>query len=170
MKSILLTTFFALFMTLSVHAQFALEAGYNSNSAEVEALGLTLSASDEGGVYFGASYDIALGDKLAIQPALLYSADAFQVPVSVKLNLGGDFSLLAGPSLLLLSGEDTETDGFNKNGLGYTTGISYSVSDKIALVVRFSGDFDNRFESTDTILGDSSVKYTQFKAGISYQF
>lgn len=170
MKSIILTTLVVMFaFTSTLQAQFAVEAGYNSNSVRVKLLGASVSTSDGGDIYFGVSYDLSLGDKLSLQPAVLYSADAFLIPVSLKIPLGSTFNVMAGPSLLMISDGSTDDTGgfFNKNTIGYTAGLSVNVSDKFAIIVRYNSDLGNRIEDGGD---DLSIKYAQFKAGLSYSF
>lgn len=170
MKSFILTSLVVVFaFSSSLQAQFAVEAGYNSNGAKVELLGVSETTSGDGEVYFGASYDISLSDKMSLQPALLYSRDAFQIPVSLKLALGSSFHVMAGPSILMITGDETE--GFNNNAIGYNAGVSLNLSDKLAIIVRYAGDLGNRLDDDgSSILGDVSIKYSQLKAGLSYSF
>jgi hypothetical protein len=166
MKKIILLS---LIMSFYGYSQFNIEVGYNNTTGSVDMnimgaqMSYDASAND---IYLGASYNITLSETLFIQPALFFGGDMTHIPVSLGYVTSEKLNLLAGLSSLSIAEGGM---GIKKSAIGLNLGATYNFSDKIGLNLRYNSDLSNRIEDSE-IWGDSELKMSSLKFGLSYTF
>jgi opacity protein-like surface antigen len=186
MKRISLTIICALFVVMSASAQgkvgFGLKAGMNT----------ALEWTDDGttatrfGFNGGVFVEIAIANKLDIQPELVYSMqgcddasrvtnkfDYINLPIILKiyLNQGRSFSIDVGPQVGYLINAKTVQGGrtqdvysdLNKLDVAICLGASYKITPHIYAGLRFN-------YSVTTLAEGSSLRNGVGQLGISYRF
>lgn len=177
MKKIFLTLSMCSLLSLGAFAQLSggLKAGVNIANQKWSSGGFSVSPSSKVGFHVGGYLSAMLGDKIGIQPELLFSTmgskgDFFDtgeqtldmnyitIPVMVKIGLGEMFNLQAGPQFgYLLSaksdGEDIK-DSFKSLDLGAAFGVGVDIS-KVTAGVRYYLGFANQLDEADA--GDLKI-------------
>ncbi|MCT4630400.1 outer membrane beta-barrel protein [Winogradskyella sp.] len=125
--------------------------------------------TNETGFYLGlALSDISLFNNFELQPEVRFVAvkdfNQIQVPVLLSYNITEEFHALAGPNLAFLL--DTG-DGVKSFNFALDFGLSYDVSDKIALDARYDWGLTNLLEDGDS---DNYIKINNIQLGVVYRF
>ncbi|EDP71640.1 hypothetical protein FBALC1_04112 [Flavobacteriales bacterium ALC-1] len=135
--------------------------------------GLTLGSvdgiSNETGFYLGlALTDISLFSDFEFQPEVRFVGvkdfNQIQVPILLKYNISEKFHAVAGPNLAFLL--DTG-DGIKSFNFALDLGVSYNISDKIALDARYDWGQTNLLENGDS---DNYIKINNIQFGVVYRF
>ncbi len=166
MKKIILLT---LLLSYFGYSQLNVEVGYNNTTGSIDMnlLGTQMSydaSSDD--IYLGASYNISLNETLFIQPALFFGGEMTHIPISLGYITSEKLNLLAGLSSLSTSEGGM---GLKKSAIGINLGATYKISETMGLNLRYHSDLSNRLEDT-SIWGDSELKISSLKFGLSYAF
>ena len=166
MKKIILLS---LLLSYYGYSQLNVEVGYNNTtgSIEMDLMGTQMSfdaSADD--FYLGASYNISLNETLFIQPALFFGGDMTHIPISLGYKTSEKLNLLAGLSSLSTSEGGM---GLKKSAIGINLGATYNISEKMGLNLRYNSDLSNRLDDT-SIWGDSELKISSLKFGLSYTF
>jgi hypothetical protein len=134
---------------------------------------LTLDSSDgnsnETGFYLGlALTDISLFSDFELQPEVRFVGvkdfNQIQVPILLKYNISEKFHAAAGPNMAFLL--DTG-DGVKSFNFALDFGVSYDISDKIALDARYDWGQTNLLENGDS---DNYIKINNIQFGVVYRF
>lgn len=117
------------------------------------------------GISFGFIYDSNPNGKLGLRTEFLYSMndefDHISIPILGKYSFTKNFSILLGPSITHIMGDDT--DAFTDVSLGLDYGISYDIGKKIFIDLRFSKGLNDIGEYEE-------VKYKNTTIGLGYRF
>lgn len=117
------------------------------------------------GISFGFIYESNPNGKFGLRTEFLYSIndefDHIYIPVLGKYSFTKNFSILLGPSITHIMGDDS--DVFADISLGLDYGISYDIGKKIFIDLRFSKGLNDIGEFEE-------IKYKSNTIGIGYRF
>ncbi|WP_374401750.1 hypothetical protein [Flavobacterium sp.] len=117
------------------------------------------------GISFGFIYESNPNGKFGLRTEFLYSIndefDHIYIPVLGKYSFTKNFSILLGPSITHIMGDDF--DEFADISLGLDYGISYDIGKKIFIDLRFSNGLNDIGEFEE-------IKYKSNTIGIGYRF
>ncbi len=164
--------------------KFGAKAGLNISSWKGDLNGEALESS--AGLVLGATAELSLSEKFAIQSELLFSQngtnaryqedkievklDYISLPVMAKYYLFDGFSLEAGPQVSFLvknsyavAGVDIETPGFKDVDFGANFGLGYRFENGISLQGRYTMGISDVVEQND-------IQNEAFQFSLGYQF
>ena len=117
------------------------------------------------GISFGFIYDSNPNGKFGLRTEFLYSLndefDHISIPILGKYSFTKNFSILLGPSITHIMGDDS--DVFTDVSLGLDYGISYDIGKKIFIDLRFSRGLNDIGEFEE-------IKYKSTSIGLGYRF
>ena len=117
------------------------------------------------GISFGFIYESNPNGKFGLRTEFLYSIndefDHIYIPVLGKYSFTKNFSILLGPSITHIMGDDSDVLADISLGLDY--GISYDIGKKIFIDLRFSKGLNDIGEFEE-------IKYKSNTIGIGYRF
>jgi hypothetical protein len=117
------------------------------------------------GTSFGFIYDSNPNGKFGLRTEFLYSMndefDHISIPVLGKYSFTKNFSILLGPSITHIMGDDS--DVFTDVSLSLDYGISYDIGKKIFIDLRFSKGLNDIGEYDE-------IKYKNTTIGLGYRF
>ncbi len=148
------------------------KAGFTSvKLCQKNYMGDDWNSFSESGFYAGLEFDdldLGLGE-IKLQPSIVYLGgvrDLSQVHAPIQFNypISEDFQIKAGPSVGFL----TEKPMYYKSlNLGFDTGLSYKISDKIKLESDYSFGLSN-LSDNEAVYRD--IKVNNLRIGLSYSF
>lgn len=201
----------ALLSVMGLSAQsFGVKAGYNyANLVGDTPKMLNFEANH--GFYVGASFDLPIADVFSIQPEVIYSRqgakmsgnilgvkfegklnmDYVNVPVMAKLNIGDNFSVLAGPQVGFLVNDPQvvtsssltkdqsstllNKDNFAKFDFGLSLGAMYRMNG-LYFDARYYHGLANTFDSKNNsaqniqVGKDQNFRNSVFSVGVGFIF
>ena len=147
MKKTILTVFvvFAMVFTAAAQEGFAVKAGLNNVTIDVDGFG----SESELGFYLGGSYNFETSGELDIEPSLLVSIvddlTALYIPVMAKYNISDQFNLQGGPQINYLL-EDVDEGAF---GLDLALGAAFNITEQFFVEARYGFEIVRDFENAN---------------------
>jgi hypothetical protein len=125
-------------------AKFGVKAGADFTSTEVKI------GDSNTGFYVGGFVDVAVCEKVHVQPELLYVSvkglDMIQMPILARFPIVEDFSLLVGPDLGVILNSDAGLKTFN---FGLNLGGSFDISEEFCLEAKYNLGLTNLIEENN---------------------
>ena len=151
----------------------SVKVGYAGLHPTVKGGGVSAESTYADGVEFGVSLLAGFSNKLFLEPGVVYTnienEDWLFVPLHLKYYTLEKFSILLGPQVTF-GFADTEGLPINKTGLDLSFGLSYDITKKFFVEIRYALELTNRtdepidlsqyeeFEPYVDILGELDLK------------
>ena len=150
------------------NVKFGAKAGLDMGISSSTFDNVTVSSS-ESGFYVGGFAQIGVSEKFAIQPELLYAKvkelGQVQIPILAKYSVSKEFSVLAGPELGFLLGDNL--DLVKKFNYGLDLGASYDITENFIIDARYNFGIANLVKDAPSGIKSS---LSNFQVGIGYRF
>lgn len=189
MKNVLIIALIAFFginlsaaqddITKDSEFKLGVKAGYTATILKVKVEGSS-ATEDISGFYFGLFGDLALSEKFALHPELLYSSysedgentSVLQVPILASFSPDGRLSLLAGPQFDYLLDEEDAGGILKRFGLGLALGASYDITEKVIIDARYSFGLTDRVDGNLEGFEEFNIEsyFNYFTVGLGYRF
>lgn len=157
-------------LTAGVQAQdidFGITAGYLNARGSIKSDGVTISA-DESGIYGGLVAEFSVGNKVGLQPELLYASidgsDGILLPVLFEFGIAPKLNLQAGPQFVF-SLEDVPED-FTGVEFDLAGGIGLDITEAFFAEARYTFQLNNSYTGPE----DVKVRGNYLSVGIGYKF
>ncbi|BAO56595.1 hypothetical protein NMS_2586 [Nonlabens marinus S1-08] len=176
MKQILLIGA-VIFSSIAAKAQTSnngIKAGFNSLSLSVSDENVSAN-SDLSGFYIGVYGEFGLSENFNIQPELQAILSFSEGESSSTLALPVMFEYLATPKLALQAGPqfefllDENSEGLRKFGVGFGTGLSFDLTDKLFIDGRYVFGLNNRFEDDLGFGDDIKLNFNYIQVGLGFR-
>lgn len=172
MKKVVLTSLFALFVTVILNAQveFGVNAGvFQSPRISESVISRNGDERIDSGFYIGMFAEKKLSEKFSLQSGLSYFynisyEDQIELPLELKYRLIKKFDIYIGPNFSFLIDKKELDKSFN---LGVALGISYKISSNFLINARYNYGLTKMYNRK---LSSSTFRLNRFQIGLSYKF
>ena len=120
-------------------------------------------SKNETGFYFGVGIDdLEIADRLEFQPEAIKDLNQIQVPLLLSYEIVDDLSVQIGPNFGILL---DAPDSFNSFNFGADGGLSYNITEELAVEGRYNLGISNLLDGGDS---DNSVRINVLSFGLRY--
>jgi opacity protein-like surface antigen len=161
MKKFVIVLVFTVGLTMNTYSQegFAVKAGFNNVSINVDSGGFFDASDSELGFFVGGGYNFVASEQIDIEPSLLISfvddLTSLYIPVMAKYKISDKFNVQAGPQINYLL-EDLPDGEFGLDlafGGGYNIDSNWFVEARYGFQISRGGDFGDLVDINTLTVG-----------------